>query len=196
MANFNAIGAISAALAGLIKDNYPRDDFGTALHVQLYQTRNFESPMEEGFSIYLYRVAINGSVRNTNYRRMPDGRRFKPSLPLDLHYMITPWAEDTERQHRMLGWVMRMFEDIGTLNSVYLNDYAAATGNVFMDTESVDVICDPLALNDYLTIWDRLRTLPLSITYVLRMVMIDSEVNITDGPLVQTRSFDIGEVIS
>lgn len=194
MANFNAIGAISATLAGLIRDNYPRDDFGTALHVQLYQTRNFENPMEEGFSIYLYRVAINGGVRNTTCRRTFDGRRFKPSLPLDLYYMITPWAEDTERQHRMLGWAMRMFEDTGTLSSSYLND-SAATTNIFMDTESVDIICDPLTLNDYLTIWDRLRTLPLSITYVLRMVMIDSEAGIIDGPLVQARSFDIGEVV-
>jgi hypothetical protein len=195
MANFNAIGATSATLAGLIRDSYPRDEFGTALDVQLYQTRNFEGPMKEGFSIYLYRVAINGSVRNLSFRRTSDGRRFRPSLPLDLYYMITPWAENSERQHRMLGWVMRMMEDVGTLSSSHLNHYIAET-NTFPVTESVDIICEPLALNDYFTIWDRLRTLPLSITYVLRMVMVDSEVRINEGPLVQTRSFDMGERVT
>ena len=196
MANFNAIGATSATLAGLIKDRYPRDEFGTTLDVQLYQTRNFENPMKDGFSIYLYRVAINGTVRNTTYRRDENGQRFRSSLPLDLYYMITPWAEgSTERQHRMLGWAMRMLEDVGTLSSSHLNHYVAET-NIFAKTESVDLICEPLALNEYFTIWDRLRTLPLSITYVLRMVMVDSDVSICDGPLVQTRSFDMGKVIS
>ncbi|AEJ00865.1 hypothetical protein Nit79A3_1002 [Nitrosomonas sp. Is79A3] len=195
MANFKAIGATSATLAGLIRDRYPRDEFGTTLNVELYQTRNFEKPMENGFSIYLYRVAINGTVRNTTYRRTENGQRFRPSLPLDLYYMITPWAESTESQHRMLGWVMRMLEDVGTLSSSHLNHYVAET-NIFAETESIDLICEPLALNEYFTIWDRLRTLPLSMTYVLRMVMVDSGVSISDGSLVQTRSFDMGELIS
>jgi len=195
MASINAIGATSATLKGLIRDNYPRDEFGTSLDIELYQARSFEFPMKEGFSIYLYRVAINGNVRNLTYRRSSEGGRFRPSLPLDLHYMITPWAEDPERQHRMLGWAMRMFEDFGTLSSSHLNHYIAET-DTFSTNEGVDIICEPLSLNDYFTIWDRLRTLPLSITYVLRVVLVDSKVEINEGPLVQTRSFDMGEVVT
>lgn len=196
MASFNAIGAASEALAGLIRDGYPRDDFG-ALEVELYQAGSFGNPMKTGFSIYLYRVAINGSVRNHSVRRSPDGKRFKASLPLDLYYMITPWSENGQTQHRMLGWVMRMLEDVGTLSSSHLNGYIGGDKNrTFEPTESVDIICDPLALNDYFTIWDRLRNLPLSITYVLRMVMVDSDIEINDGPLVQTRRFEMGEVVT
>src|SRR5262245_51928595 len=105
MANYRAIAAVSATLRGLIRDQYPRDEFGSGLPVELYQTRDFEEPMQEGFSVYLFRVAVNGSVRNLTLRRSPDGRSFRPSLPLDLHYMITPWAQNIEQQHRMLGWV-------------------------------------------------------------------------------------------
>ncbi|MGZ8157258.1 MAG: DUF4255 domain-containing protein [Methylobacter sp.] len=195
MASFNAIGATSATLKGLIIDNYPRDKFGALVNVELYQASSFEKPMEEGFSIYLYRVAINGSIRNLTYRSTPDGKRFRPSLPLDLYYMITPWAKDPERQHRMLGWAMRMLEDQGTLSPSHLNHYIQET-NTFSINESLDIICEPLTLNDYFTIWDRLRTLPLSITYVLRMVKVDSNVEINEGPLVQTRRFDMGEVIT
>ncbi|MGC2776547.1 MAG: DUF4255 domain-containing protein [Bradyrhizobium sp.] len=193
MANFRAIAATGKTLAGLIQDRYPRDEFGPSLDVQLYQTRDFEGPMRDGFSVFLYRVAINGSVRNLTYRRTPDGRRFRPSLPLDLYYMITPWAQDTERQYRMLGWAMRMLEDVGQLSASHLNHYVAET-DTFTPTESVDIICDPLALNDYFTLWDRLKTLPPSATYVLRMVLIDSDVSITEGPPVQTRRFEMGEV--
>ena len=194
MANYKAIAAASATLAGMIRDRYPRDEFGAGLDINLYQTRDFETPMQEGFSIYLYRVAINGAVRNLTLRRSPDGRRFRPSLPLDLHYMITPWAQDVERQHRMLGWVMRMIEDTGVFSAGHLNHYMPET-DTFMAHEGLEIICDPLPLSDYLTLWDRLRPrLPASATYALRMVFIDSDVHVPDGPPVQTRRFDMGQV--
>lgn len=196
MARHQAIAATSTALAGLLRDRYPRGEFGTSLDVQLYQSRDFESPMRDGFSVFLYRVSINGTVRNMTLRRAPDGRRFRPSLPLDLHYLITPWAEDGERQHRMLGWVMRFMEDLGVLTAGHLNHYVAET-DTFAPHEGLEIICDPLALADYLTLWDRLRPrLPTSATYALRMVLIESDVHVDDGQLVQTRRFDMGEVVA
>jgi hypothetical protein len=195
MANYRAIAAVSSALQGLIRDRYPRDEFGTGLEVELYQTRNFETPMQDGFSIYLFRVAINGAVRNLTLRRTPDGRRFRPSLPLDLHYMITPWAQDVERQHRMLGWSMRMLEDVGVFSAGHLNHYLTET-DTFAPHEGLEIICDPLSLSDYLTLWDRLRPrLPASATYALRMVFIDSDIYVEDAGPVQTRQLDMREMV-
>jgi hypothetical protein len=195
MATYRAIAAAGATLTGLIRDRYPRGEFGTALEIALYQTRDFTTPMREGFSVFLYRVSINGALRNMINRRAPDGTRFRPSLPVDLAFMVTAWAEDTERQHRMLGWAMRMLEDIGQLSASHLNHYIAET-DTFAPIESVDIVCDPLSLSDYFTIWDRLRTLPPSITYVLRMVLLDSEVVVSEGAPVQTRHFGLGELVT
>ncbi len=196
MANHRAIAATSTALAGLIRDRYPRAEFGSGLEVSLYQTRDFESPMHEGFSVYLYRVAVNGAIRNMTLRRSADGRRFRPSLPLDLQYMITPWAPDVERQHRMLGWVMRMMDDTGSLSPGHLNHYLPET-DTFGPSEGIELICDALSLTDYLTLWDRLRPrLPASATYTLRMVPIDSEVHVGEAPPVQTRQLDVGQVLA
>lgn len=195
MANHRAIAAASTALAGLIRDHYPRDEFGSGLEVRLYQMRDFESPMQDGFSVCLYRVAVNGSVRNLTLRRSADGRRFRPSLPLDLQYMITPWAQDAEMQQRMLGWVMRMLEDTGTLSAGHLNHYISET-DTFAQHEALDLICDPLSLSDYLTLWDRLQPrLPASATYTLRMAFIDSDVQVDEGAPVQSRRFDMREVV-
>ena len=194
MANYRAIAATSTALAGLIRDRYPRPEFGAGLDIALYQTRDFENPMQDGFSIYLYRVAVNGAIRNLTLRRSPDGRRFRPSLPLDLYYMVTPWAQDIERQHRMLGWVMRLLDDTAVLSAGHLNHYLAET-DTFAANEGLEIICDPLTLSDYLTLWDRLRPrLPASATYVLRMVLIDSDVHVPDPAPVQTRRLDVGQV--
>jgi hypothetical protein len=110
--------------------------------------------------------------------------------------MITPWAQDIERQHRMLGWVMRMFDDTSVLSAGHLNHYLAET-DTFQPNEGLEIICDPLSLSDYLTLWDRLRPrLPASATYALRMVLIDSEVPATDAGPVQTRRLDVGQVIA
>lgn len=194
MANHRAIAAVSTALQGLVRDRYPREEFGPGLPIELYQTRDFESPMQDGFSIYLFRVAVNGAMRNLTLRRTPDGRRFRPSLPLDLHYMVTPWAQDVQRQHRMLGWVMRTIEDVGIFSAGHLNHYVAER-DTFAPHEGLEIICDPLTLSDYLTLWDRLRPrLPASATYTLRMVFIDSEVEAHDAVPVQTRLLDLREV--
>lgn len=191
MANYRAIAATSAALAGLVRDRYPRNEFGTGLDISLYQTRDFEEPMKDGFSIYLFRVAINGAVRNTPPRRLADGRRMRPSLPLDLQYLITPWASHVERQQRMLGWVMRMLEDTAMLSAGHLNHYVGES-DTFNPAEGLEVVCDPLSLSDYLTLWDRLRPrLPASAAYTLRMVMIDSDTAVEEGQAVQTRRFDV-----
>jgi hypothetical protein len=194
VASFLGIGATSAALTGLIRDHYPRDQFGTTLEVALYQARDFESPMREGFSLFLYRVTVNGTVRNMSVRRAPDGRRFRASLPLDLHYLITPWAEDVEQQHRMLGWVMRFIEDQGALSAGHLNHYVAEA-EVFAPHEGLEIICDPLALTDHLNLWDRLRArFPISVSYAVRMLPIDSTVEIDSAAaLVQTRTARMGE---
>lgn len=194
MASHRAIAAVSTALQGLVRDRYPREEFGPGLPIELYQTRDFESPMQDGFSIYLFRVAVNGAMRNLTLRRTPDGRRFRPSLPLDLHYMVTPWAQDVQRQHRMLGWVMRTIEDVGIFSAGHLNHYVAER-DTFAPHEGLEIICDPLTLSDYLTLWDRLRPrLPASATYTLRMVFIDSEVEAHDAVPVQTRLLDLREV--
>jgi hypothetical protein len=79
------------------------------------------------------------------------------------------------------------------LSSSHLNHYVAEP-DIFAPDESLDLICDPLGLNDYLTLWDRLRSLPPSATYAVRMAMLDSQVGIPDGPPVQTRTFDLGQV--
>ncbi len=196
MANFRAVAAVSNALLGLVQDRYPRDEFGSGLQVALYQTQDFTTPMKDGFSIYLFRIAINGSVRNLTLRRSSDGTRLRPSLPLDLQYMITPWAASVGRQHEMLGWVMRMLEDVGELSAGHLNHYMPQT-DTFRPNEALEIICDPLTLADYLTLWDRLvPRLPASATYVLRMVLIDSEVQVPDAGRVRTRVLQAGEVVS
>jgi hypothetical protein len=191
MARAQGIAAVSATLMGLLRDRYPRDEFGPSLAFELYQARNFENPMKEGIAICLWRVAPNVNRRNFSTRTDRFGRRFRGSLPLDLFYLIVPFAEQAERQQRLLGWLMRDMHELGPMAPTQLNHYLAES-DVFAEAESLNAVAEPLSVADYLTLWDRLKRLPPAATYVLRMLLLDSETALDEYPLVEERAFDMG----
>ena len=191
MARPQGIAAVSATLMGLLRDRYPRDEFGPSLAFELYQARNFDNPMKEGIAICLWRVAPNVNRRNFSTRTDKFGRRFRGSLPLDLFYLIVPFAEQAERQQRLLGWLMRDMHELGPLAPTQLNHYLAES-DVFAEAESLNAVAEPLTVADYLTLWDRLKRLPPSATYVLRMLLLDSETPLDEYPSVEERAFDMG----
>ena len=194
MANYKAIAATSKAILGLIEEHCPRSET-ISPEFKLYHAEDFERHMSEGFSLYLYRLAVNTSRRNLPPRRTADGRRFRPSLPVDLHYVLTPWAVDAERQQRMLGWSMRFLEDMGILPAGLLNHYVQET-DTFRPDEAIEIVCDPLPLQDHFNLWDKLKPrMQTSMTYVARMVLIDSVVEAPEPGPAQTREFQGGELV-
>ena len=193
MANSKAIAAVSATLLGLLRDAYPRDEFGTTLLFELYQPKNFDEPMREGVAICLWRAAPNGSRRNYPNRTDRFGRRFRGSIPIDLYYLIVPFADQAERQQRILGWLIRAMHEMGPMVPAHLNHYLAES-DIFAEAESLDTIPEPLSVADYLTLWDRLKRLPPAMTYVVRLLLIDSEKPLDEYPLVEERDLDFGTV--
>jgi hypothetical protein len=191
MARAQGIAAVSATLIGVLRDRYPRDEFGPSLAFELYQARNFDNPMKEGIALCLWRVAPNLNRRNFVTRTDQLGRRFRGSLPIDLFYLIVPFAEQSERQQRLFGWVMRAMHELGPLAPTQLNHYLAES-DIFAEAESLDAVAEPLTVADYLTLWDRLKRLPPAATYVMRMLLLDSEIPLDEYPLVEERDFDMG----
>ncbi|MEL7444417.1 MAG: DUF4255 domain-containing protein [Pseudomonadota bacterium] len=196
MAHYRAIAATSATLRALIQERYPRDEFGntSALTIDDFRFADHDDPRsDEGFSLLLWRVTINKELRARAPRTDLLGNTFKPSLPLDLHYLVIPFANSIERQQRMLGWVMRMFADVGHISPAQLNAYLAED-DIFPVTEDVELVADPLPLADHLTLWERLKRYPAYASYQLRMVLLDSDVSITENPPVVEREFEYGAI--
>lgn len=192
MATYHAIAATSRAILGLLEDACPRSEFEKA-EFKLFHASDFEKPMEEGISLLLYRVSVNGTLRNRPPRTMPNGMRYRPSLPLDLHYLLTAWASDPEKQQRLLGWSMRALEDTPILPAGILHRYIN-TPDTFRSDEAVEIICDTLSVQDLATLWDKLKPkYQTSVTYVARMITIDSTIKLTEADVVQTRAFGLGQ---
>lgn len=188
MASYHAPSVLAQALIGLLEIHCPAD-LASGASFLLYKPSDFDQPMGNGLTLMLYRVAINSAQRNHPPRRLPDGRRLRAPLPVDLHFLLTAWGEKPEMQYLRLGWAMRFLEDRNTLPAGVLNAYAGAA-TVFADDESVELVCDPLALGDCLQLWDKLKTrIPVSQTYVARAVLLDSEIELGEGGAVRTRGF-------
>jgi hypothetical protein len=191
MAKYPAIAAVGMAILNFLENARPSTDFADA-DFDLYQSVNFESPMKEGISLYLYRVAVNGSLRNRSPIVDLTGKRRRPPLPLDLHFMLTAWAKTAVQQQRLLAWAMQQLEEIPILPSGLLNLHSQGPEpDVFQPDETVEIVCDPISLQDMFNIWEGLKSkMQTSVTYIARIVMIESTHDLIEARLVQTRDFE------
>ena len=191
MATSQAIAATGQAIIALLANACPKPEFAAA-RFELYQLIDFQTPMEEGVSLYLYRVAASGARRNLPPTVGPNGERFRPPIPLDLHYIASAWAKTAVKQQRLLGWLIRLLEDVTILPVGLLNN-TGPEAQIFKPNETVEVIMDQITLQDWNNLWSTTKANPpLSIGYVARMVVIDSTLAMTEVP-VQTREFGFGK---
>ena len=154
-----------------------------------YQASDFESPMTEGLSLYLYRVTVSAN-RNLPPAIGRDGRRYLPPLPLDLHFLVTAWARDAIKQQRLLGFAIRTLENTPILPAGVLNRDAPEP-DVFRPEETVELVFESVSIQDLSYVWAIAQTKEQpSATYVARMVEIESTVTVADAAAVQTREFD------
>lgn len=198
MAQYAAIRAVGESVLELMREACPVAD------LQLDASPKFElaslgsltegqAVPAEGFYLVLWRVGIGGSPRNLPPRRTRDGRVFKPSLPVDLYFLMLPIAAKADKQTQMLGWALAFLHQLPALSGELINRYTKGSPAVFQPEESVELIADPLSIVDYLSLWDRVKTgFQAGMTYVARMVLIDIDQPEPSGALVTQRRFDLG----
>jgi hypothetical protein len=178
----------------LLANSCPTPEF-SGVHFELYEARNFQSPMAEGVSLYLYRIHPSDIRRNLPPRVEPDGRKFRPSLPLDLHYLLTAWAGDRVKQQRMLGWAARTLEDTPVLPAGLLNQPGPET-DTFRLGETVELVLETLSIVDLNYVWEMAKEKQQpSLACVARMIALESLEQITEAPPVETRVFGPGKVV-
>lgn len=185
MARYSAIAATSEAILGLLQSAAVGSEFD-GVQFAHYQASDLESPMSEGVSLYLYRITVSAN-RNLPPPLGRDGRRYRPPIPLDLHFLVTAWAGDAIKQQRLLGFAIRVLEDTPVLPAGVLNQHGPEP-DVFRPAETVELVFELLSVQDAGYVWDVAQTKEQpSATYVARMVEIESEIAIGDATPVQTR---------
>jgi hypothetical protein len=108
-----------------------------------------------------------------------DGRSH---LPLDLHYLLTPWATNADHEHRILGSAMRCLEDVPIVHGPMLD---ASADVDWGPTEALQIVAEEMSTEAVMRTFDSLDTdYRLSVPYVVRVVRIDGLDDDPDAPVV------------
>jgi hypothetical protein len=190
MATYNAIGAVTHTVLALLRDACPRDVFPEA-QFDPFEIGSGTPAPAEGATLLLYRAALNGR-RAIHYPPRPDGRRLRPAIALDLFYLLAVWGRTVEQQQRLFGWCVRELANHSAIPTGVLNQHHLGSSDTFNPNEDLELTCEPLSLQDLSALWDVLKPhVPLSMSYVVHMVPIDSlDLTAAEVP-VQTRRFDM-----
>lgn len=177
MANSNAIAAVGLSIQRHLNlcfaENEPVDPSRT--RAVLVTTNDFEETRSRtaigspALSIYLYRVDFNKTMRAAwSAVGSVDGRGH---LALDLHFLLTPWAENAEFEHRILGRTMECIEMTPILSGPLLHPSSNWTPN-----ESIQLVLEEISTEAVMRTFDSLPTdYRLSVPYIARIVRIDTQ---------------------
>lgn len=184
MANVLAPHSVGASLATYLANAYPaelRARHPAAFRLMSAQEINQAEDLGTTLSLFLYRVTVNEHLRNVR----PANIRMTENAPLalDLHYLMTAWADGALAEQTLLAWAMRELYLHPVLSISSLSPEAA-----WDSADAVQIVPAELSTEDLMRIWDAL-TPPyrLSVSYVARMVRIDAERMPDAAPVVASR---------
>jgi hypothetical protein len=172
--NVQAIHSVGDSLATYLNNIYPqalRDRF--ACRFRLVSSGEIASAQSEfnqtTLTLYLYRVTMNEHLRGT--RRAVDPLGTDQPLAVDLHYLLTVWADNAPAEQIILAWAMRQLHQHPVLDQSSLSPEAE-----WGPGEYVQVIPAELSNEDIMRIWDAFdSSYRLSVSYIARVVRIDGD---------------------
>jgi hypothetical protein len=175
MATFPAIAAAGKSLERFLNACFSQEEPVPAKKTRavLVRTEDLEPATfvalaaRPALSVFVYRVDFNKTMRAAwSAVGSLDGQ---PHLPVDMHVLLTPWADNAEHEHRILGRAMQCLESSPILSGPLLHpsaDWAVA--------EAVQVVLEDISTEALMRIFDSLPLdYKLSVAYIARVVRLD-----------------------
>ncbi len=186
MGDFTVIGIVGELLREMLRTNLRATfdgNFSSPDSVTLLSPKDLEGTAVNRLSLFLYRIVENAHMKNQPMEQIGAGRFRHPPLSLNLHYLMTPYAGETDEIrgwdiHTVLGRAMQVFYDNAVLEGPALFDLLKLISreDYHGTIERLRIILIPLSLDDLTKIWNSLdTTLRLSVCYEVRVILIDSE---------------------
>ncbi|WP_330320883.1 DUF4255 domain-containing protein [Streptomyces clavifer] len=180
MSNALAVATVTQALALLIESNLgPEMDIAVKVETRKPPS---EAPSEPTVTVFLYQVTPNAAMRNNDLpTRAADGTlRSRAAAPLDLHYVISAYGEETELVgQRLLGCVIRTLHEIPVLPRELIELAAERphlAGSDLADSlQKVRFTPTVMDVDETSKLWGMLHQTPytLSVAYQASLVVIE-----------------------
>jgi hypothetical protein len=198
MSDARAIEAVTETLRTIV-DAGVKSVAGAGAHAITLPPHEVTASNDLRINVFLYQAEIDGALRNTDPISAVPGERGQPSLPLILHYLITPYAPNADdiQAHRLLGGALQALHSHPELTPADLAD-AAPYSDISRQVESVRVCWQPLEEKDIYSLWSTFQApYRVSTAFELRVVLIDA---VTAGqaalPVLRRGSDGRGPVVS
>jgi hypothetical protein len=176
VASFAAISAVATSLERLLNRAFvelqPISDTIKTRAV-LVRTNDFDKSVvaqaigSPALSVFLYRVEFNKMVRAA--WSGVGSQRGLAHAPLDLHFLLTPWADNAEHELRVLGRAVQCLEENPSLSGPQLHPDGG-----WAPAEAIQFIPEELTVEAVMRTFDSLPTdYRLSVAYIARVVRVD-----------------------
>lgn len=192
MSNALAIANVTQALALLIENNLrPEIDMAVSVETRRPPT---EPPTEPTITVFLYQVTPNASMRHHDLpTRSSDGTLLKrAAAPLDLHYLITAYGEETELVgQRLIGCVVRTLHEIPVLPRELIEEAATRPylegSDLAESLQKVRFTPTQMDVDETSKLWGMLHQTPysLSVVYTGALVFVEGREQPTPPPPVE-----------
>jgi hypothetical protein len=186
MADFRSIAAAGRSVERFLNRCFDEEEPvpGRSTQAVLVRTSDFElgsttAIVEPALSIFVYRIDFNRTLRAAwSAVGSQEGRAH---LPLDVYFLITPWAENADFELRILGRAMGCLDATPILSGPLLDPLGA-----WQPGEAIQICLADLTTEDLMRTFDSLPVdYQLSVLYVARVVTL-SERTATPDPAVTT----------
>ncbi len=151
---------------------------GKSTHAVLVRTEDFKDKASgtttgslgtPALSLFLYKVNFNHTMRAS--WSAVGHRQGRAHLPLDLHFLLTPWAGNAYDEMSVLGRAMLCLEVTPNLSGPLLYPRGG-----WAENEAVQISLEEMSTEDVMRTFDSLPVdYKLSVPYVVRVVRIEEE---------------------
>jgi hypothetical protein len=188
VANFFSIPAAGRSIERLLNTAFAQAPIpvpGRTTRANLVRTEDFDRTsistiiVRPALSIFLYRVDFNKTMRAAwSGVTHQDGRSH---LPLDLHFLLTPWGDNAEAEGAILGRAMQALDATPILSGPLLHQSGDWAPN-----EAVNLLMDEISTEAVMRTFDSLAAdYRISVPYIARVVRLDGQ-RATPAPDVTT----------
>jgi hypothetical protein len=183
MANVLAVHSVGNSLMTYLKNAYPKplkDDI--PFDFKMTSTGELaEGPDPQNtLTLLLFRVTQNEHQRTRTTANDRPGAN--PPLAIDLHFLLTAWADNSLAEQTVLTWAMREIQMHPMLDNSALSPEAE-----WGPADMVQLIPAELTAEELFRIWDLLQPrYHLSVSYIARVVRVDTDIA-AGAPVVATR---------
>jgi hypothetical protein len=191
-----AIATVTAALEATLQDAGNQAVGEANVHIGRPDEKIAQND-KPTIGLYLYKVTPNQAIRNNRLpTRSTNGRLMEtPAIPLDLHYLISFYGDDSKLEpERMLGWVVQVLDTKPILTRALIqqviadHDPTLTASNLHQAVETVKATLQEMDLEAMSKLWSIFFQVPyaLSLPYIFSYVLVEAD-NVGSPALPVTR---------